>query len=46
MSMNYQKELDKLLDTLTKEGACSKASAAQLLCTMQQLCVGISEQLF
>ena len=44
--MNYQKELDKLLDTLTKAAAGTVAAAAQLLRSMQQLCVRVSEQLF
>ena len=42
--MNYQKELEKLIVKLEKESA--ETFAAQLLCTMQQLCFRVFEQLF
>lgn len=43
---NYQKELDKKdrTDRIGKEGSTSVPS--QLLCTMQQLCAGISVGIF
>ena len=46
--MNYQKELDKLLDDrwTGKREPGAKSAAAQLLRSMQQLCVRVSEQLF
>ena len=42
--INYQKELDKLIDHLQKEEKVP--SPSQLLCSVQQLCTGVSEQLF
>ena len=44
--MNYQKELDKLIVKLEKEESCADTFTAQLLCTLQQLCVGIFESVF
>ena len=44
--INYQKELDKLIDHLQKEEKVPTLSSSQLLCSVQQLCTGVSEQLF
>lgn len=43
--INYQKELDKLIDHLQKE---EKVPTLLLhsCCAVQQLCTGVSEQLF
>ena len=37
--INYQKELDKTIVSLQKEGRVPKLFAAQLLCAVQQLCI-------
>lgn len=44
--INYQKELDKLIDHLQKRRKGTNPSPSQLLCSVQQLCTGVSEQLF
>ena len=38
---NYQRVLDQTIEQLTKEGKGADASPSQLLCALQQLCVGI-----
>lgn len=42
--INYQKELDKLIDHLQKRKG-TNPSPSQLLCSVQQLCAGILKQL-
>ena len=46
--VNYQKELEKLLDSLDREkdprGKKEAASPARLLRSLQQLCAGVSER--
>ena len=44
--VNYQKELDKILDPYPERRKSAFASAAQLLCSVQQLCAGISVGIF
>ena len=40
---NYQRELDDLIKEIETEG---QASSSLLLCTLQQLCAGISVPVF
>lgn len=42
--INYQKELDSLIETLVKDKV--NLTTAQLLCTMQQLCTEYLSQYF
>ncbi len=44
--MNYQKELDKTLEKLTKEERVPKLLLHSCCAIMQQLCAGISEPVF
>lgn len=43
---NYQRELDQLLEHTQKEEKVPCLFFAQLLCTLQQLCPGISVAVF
>lgn len=43
---NYQKELEKLIDQIQKENKVPRLVPAQLLRALQQLCAGISVEIF
>ena len=43
---NYQKELDKLIDNIKKEGRVPESFSTQLLCAVQQLRAGIFVSVF
>jgi len=45
-NLNYQKELEKLILQQQKEGKVPRLFLHAMLCTMQQLCPGISFQVF
>ena len=50
--INYQKELEKILEQITKTAVQenvrrdSQTLSAQLLCALQQLCIGVSVPIF
>lgn len=46
MNRNYQKELEKIIEENQKQGKIPRLFFAQLLCALQQLCVGISVPVF
>ena len=45
-NVNYQKELEKLIKQHEKEGKVPRLFSSCMLCAMQQLCPGISFQVF